>query len=175
MKTTFLITALLVSTIGFAQRERWPVKTLTDGYKPDTNNVLPVTVKDIQKKKLIKVGDQDARIETEKQVVQVTGTIKIIKQEKGKKGDKDYHIEVTDDSMDSTFVCECVNPKDKAAKKSPYAKEFAKARKVVAKLKAGDKVTFTGVLFQDQKHGVPSKQRTRNYIEMHPILKAKKK
>lgn len=171
------LTALLLCSSAPAQvvRERWPVKTLTDGFKPDTNNVQPVTVADIQKKKIIKVGDQDARMETEKQVVRITGTIVVIKEEKGKKGDKDYHIEVTDESMDSTFVCECVSPKDKAAKKSPYIKEYAKVRKVVKKLKVGDKVTFTGVLFQDQKHGKPSKLRTRNYIEMHPILNAKKK
>ena len=120
------------------------------------------------------MGDHDARMETEKQVVEITGTIKVIKEEKGAKGDRDYHIEVTDESMDSTFVCECVYPKDKVAKKSPYLKNYKAARKVVQKLKVGDKVTFTGVLFQDQKHGKASKQRTRNYIEMHPILKANK-
>jgi hypothetical protein len=175
LKPLILLSAVLFAGFAFAQRERWSVKTLTDGYKPDTMHVQIVSVKDIQKKKLIKVGDQDARIETEKQVVQITGTIKIIKQEKAPDGDGDYHIEVTDSTMDSTFVCECVNPKDSKAKKSPYLKNFKAARKVVAKLKVGDKVTFTGVLFQDQKHGTPSKQRTRNFMEMHPILKAKKK
>ncbi|MBI4931904.1 MAG: hypothetical protein HY841_14170 [Bacteroidetes bacterium] len=182
MKKLFLLllffstAALVLSSVeGFAQRERWSVKTLTDGFKPDTNTVTTVTVKDIQKKKLIPVGDQDARMETEKQVVQITGTIKVIKEEKGKKGDGDYHIEVTDASMDSTFVCECVNPKDTKAKKSLYKNNFIKARKVVKTLKVGDKVTFTGVLFQDQKHGKSSPLRTRNFIEMHPILNAKRK
>ena len=175
MKILLLLASLLlIHYAGIAQdRERWPVKTLTDGFKPDTAHPKKATVKRVQKKKKIKVGDQDARLKTEKKVVTITGTIVDIKRE----SDGDYHIEVTDNTMDSAFVCETVDPSDADAKKSPYAKQYEKVWAVVTQpvlLKKGDKVTFTGVLFQDQKHGLPSKLRTRNYIEMHPVLKAKK-
>ncbi|MEW6470598.1 MAG: hypothetical protein AB1458_16935 [Bacteroidota bacterium] len=171
-----LILPFLLITVAVAAqvRERWSVKTLTDGFKPDTARIQKVTVKKIQKKKLIKVGDQSPRLKTEKKVVTITGIVKVIKLEKPPHGDGDYHIEVTDASMDSTFVCEAVEPADSTAKNSPYLANYLQVRKVVEKLKVGDKVSFTGVLFQDQKHGLPSKLRTRNYIEMHPILKAKK-
>lgn len=175
LKTIFLFTAPLLAATCFAQtHERWDVKTLTDGFAPDTNKVKKVTVAAIEAKHLVKVSNTQPRLKSEKQVVRITGTIKRIAPETGKGGDGDYHIEVSDDSMDSTFVCEAVDPGNADTKKSPYIDNFKKVRSVAVKLKVGDKVTFTGVLFQDKYHS-PSELRTRNFVEMHPILKAKKK
>jgi len=174
---TFIINSLilLISLCSYAQvHQRWDVKTLTDGFVPDTINVKKVTVKQIQAKPRIKVKNTQARMNSEKKVVRITGTITRIELEAGADGDGDYHIEVTDSTIgDSTFVCEAVDPDNSITKNSPYAGNFIKVRKVVKDLKKGDKVTFTGVLFQDKYHS-PSPHRTRNFVEMHPILKARK-
>ena len=172
MKTFILFTFIIfVSVIGYSQvHERWDVKTITDGFVPDTNSVKKITVAQIQIKKKIRIKNTQPRLNMEKQVVRITGTISRIALE----GDMDYHIEITDGTMgDSTFVCEAVDPNNSIVKTSPMLPSYKRVRKVVKKLKKGDKVTFTGVLFQDKYHS-PSPNRTRNFIEMHPILKAKK-
>lgn len=173
MKLQLLFITLLLGLCCSAQvHQRWPVKTLTDGFAPDTNAVKKVTVKQMHSKKRTKVKDTQPRLKFEKQVVQITGTITRIVPETGADGDGDYHIEISDNSLgDSTFVCEAVDPENSITKKSPYLGNFIKVRSVVKDLKKGDSVTFTGIIFQDKYHS-PSPLRTRNFIEMHPIIKA---
>jgi hypothetical protein len=177
-RISILILIVLISLRGYPQKhERWDVKTLTDGFIPDTSHVKKVTVAKIQPIPKVRIRNTQTRLNFEKQVIKITGTITRIQLEKGstaKPGDMDYHIEVTDGTMgDSTFVCEAVNPDDDGADASPYVSNFKKVRTLAEHLKVGDKVTFTGMLFQDKYHS-PSQLRTRNFLEMHPILKAKK-
>ena len=176
-KEIFAVLIIFGNFLANAQtHQRWDVKTLTDGFKPDTTHVKKITVAKIEPIAKVRIKDTQPRLNFEKQVIKITGTVSRIQLEKGtasKPGDMDYHIEVTDDSMDSTFVCEAVNPNDESAKKSNYVTEVKKDRAIAKKLKVGDKVTFIGVLFQDKYHK-PSPLRTRNFLEMHPILKAKK-
>lgn len=169
-----LLLILLFSKAYSQTHERWAVKTLTDGFAPDTMHVKQISVNAIHSQKRIRVSDTQARLPSEKQVVTITGTISTIKQEKGKHGDMDYHIEICDGSLgDSTFVCEAVYPNDSITKYSPYIVNFNKVHALAKTLVVGDKVSLTGVLYQDQYHK-PSNHRSRNFIEMHPILKARK-
>jgi len=170
---TFIITIFifLSGACAFAQvHQRWDVKTLTDGFVPDTNNVKKVTVKTIHAKEKTRVKDTQPRLNFETQIVSITGTITTIKLE----GDGDYHIEISDNTLgDSTFVCEAVDPANAITLHSAYINDFKRVRIVAETLKVGDKITFTGILFQDKYHK-PSPHRTRNFLEMHPILKAEK-
>lgn len=148
--------------------ERWPVKVLSDKFIPDTNKSLPITVAEMHTWPRQKVGNTTPRMSTEKQVVTITGTITRMALE----ADGDYHIEVSDGTLsDSAMVCECVDPTLPVAAKSPFISQFKAVRAVVSKCKVGTKVNFTGVLFQDKFHS-PSPKRTRNFIEIHPIIKA---
>jgi hypothetical protein len=107
-------------------------------------------------------------------VIKITGTVTRIALENGAAGDMDYHIEISDGTLDdSTLVCESVDPNDPAVVHSTERDSIQNVRKVVKKLKVGDKVTFTGIEFEDKVHK-PSPHRTRNFIEMHPILFARK-
>lgn len=165
MKTLAL---LLLATAAFAQpKERAAVKTLSDGFQPDLTHVQKVTVRSIEALPLVKVGHETPRMKSEEQVLQITGTIQRIKLE----ADGDVHAEVTDDTMDSTVVCEVVDPL--YSTKSVMLTKLEAARLAAKRLEVGDKVTFVGLRFQDVFHS-PSPHRTRNFIELHPVLGVKK-
>jgi hypothetical protein len=152
---------------------RWPVKTLTDGFSPDTNNIQTLTVKDIHNLQRYNVNEKTPRLPSEKQVVKLRGRIIVIQAETSVIGDKDYHIEISDGTLgDSTVVCESVDPVTLKLQ-SPYLRHFQKVRLEVLKLKAGDTITFTGVLHQDRKHALPNNRRTANFVEIHPILRVR--
>jgi hypothetical protein len=147
--------------------ERWDVKTVTDGFTPG-RQVKKITVAQIEVKPKIPVRNTQPRLNFEKQLVVLTGTVKRCAHE----ADGDYHIEVSDGSIDdSTMVCEAVDPENSAAAQSPVLADFKAVRAVVTTIKVGMKVKFTGLLFQDKFHS-PSPLRTRNFVEIHPILKA---
>jgi hypothetical protein len=169
MKTLLLfIFILFASKINYAQvHERWDVKTLTDGFQP-TGPAKKITVAKIEPKPKIGVRNTQPRLNFEKQLITITGTISRIALE----ADGDYHIEVTDGSVgDSTLVCEAVDPTNSVTAQSPSINDFIAVRKVVQNLKKGNKVRFTGMLFQDKSHS-PSPFRIRNFLEIHPIIKA---
>ncbi len=171
MKAIFLCLALVLSTVVVAQQEheRWDVKTLTDGFSPAMNAPAKITVAAIEPKVKIPVRNTQPRLNFEKRLVKITGTIK----RKSLETDGDYHIEISDGTLgDSTFVCESVDPNNSIAATSPYVANFKNVRNVLNTKNVGDRVTFTGLLFQDKFHS-PSKNRTRNFVEMHPILMAK--
>lgn len=169
MKILFLLIYLSITdlTIYAQVHERWDVKTITDGFQPG-DQVIKVTVAKIESKAKIGVRNTQPRLNFEKQVISVTGTIS----RKALEADGDFHIEVTDGSIgDSTLVCESVDPENSAAAQSPVISNFRTVRQIVKNLKVGDKVRFTGMLFQDKYHS-PSQFRIRNFLEIHPILKA---
>ena len=161
MKT---LTLLLLATTAFAQpKERAKVKTLSDGFQPDFSKVVKVIVADVERLPLVRVGRETPRMKSEEQLLQITGTIRRIKLE----ADGDYHIEVSDGTMDSTVVCEVVDPL--YSTKSVCLARLESARLAAKQLSVGDKVTFTGLRFSDFRHS-PSPRRTRNFIEIHPVL-----
>jgi len=166
---------LLFSLFGYAQKhERWEVKTITDNFEPNFHSVKKITVATIQPKVKIGIKNTEPRLQMEKQMVSITGTVTRLKLESGMTGDNDYHIEVSDGTVgDSTIVCEAIDPEDSTAATSPMLPRFLKVRNFVKNLKVGDKVKFTGILFQDKYHS-PSQNRTRNFVEIHPILIARK-
>ncbi len=134
--------------------EREPVKNLLDGFIPDTTNVRVYTVKEIASFKRVRVGNSNPRMESEKQVMQLSGTVSRISLET----DGDYHIEITDGSLkDSTAVCEVPSC-------------FKSVHKQASVIKKGQKITVTGIKYQDKFHS-PSPHRTRNFVEIHPVYK----
>lgn len=167
MKKVITIIFIFINLYSFAQvHERWNVKTVTDGFIPNFNNLKKITVAQIEPKPKIPVRNTQPRLNIEKQMVAISGTVSRVALE----SDGDYHIEITDNSMaDSSFVCEAVNPGLPVAATSPMVTKFRSVYTVARKLKVGDTVKFTGLLFQDKYHS-PSPHRTRNFVEMHPIL-----
>lgn len=165
-----LLTLLAFTHVAFSQiHERWDVKTISDGFQP-TGPVKKVTVAKIAQKAKIGVRNNQPRLNFEKQEISITGTISRIQLE----SDGDYHIEVTDGTLDdSTLVCESVDPANSFAAQAPMIDDFKTVRALVTTLKKGDKVRFTGLEFQDRFHS-PSPHRTRNFLEIHPIIKAEK-
>lgn len=170
MKLLLPICTILFCITANAQiHERWDVKTLTDGFSPVISSATKTTVAKMAKKAKVGVRNNTPRMNFEKKVVRITGTIA----KKVHESDGDFHIEVTDGTLgDSTLACESVDPANSAAANSPFVTQFQSVRGVIEGKKVGDKVTLTGVIFQDKKHGKPTK-RTGNYLEMHPILVAK--
>lgn len=120
----FIILIVFVSLRSYTQvHERWDVKTLNDVFIPDTSKVKKIKVAKIKPIPKVPIRNTQPRMNFEKQVIQITGSISRIQLEKGtaaKSGDMDYHIEVTDGTMnDSTMVCQAVDPNDKSASTSP--------------------------------------------------------
>lgn len=171
MKQLFFILSITMSFNAIGQvHERWDVKTLTDGFDPNMSAISNVTVARIHNRVKIPVRNTQPRLNFERQIVRISGTITRIQHE----DDGDYHIEISDGTLgDSTVVCEAVDPSNAVTATSPYVDKFQQVRNVASSLHVGDKATFTGLLFQDKFHS-PSKSRTRNFVEIHPILVATK-
>jgi hypothetical protein len=147
--------------------ERWDVKTLTDGTKLDLKKIASVTTYIIDTRKIDIVGKTTSRLlPLETHVVKLTGRIV----RKTLEGDGDYHVELADATSRSSVVCEFVDPANTVAKNSPYISYFRASRLKIAQYRLGDTITVIGVLFQDMRHGRPSPLRTRNYLEVHPVL-----
>lgn len=154
-----------VST-SFAQtHERWDIKTLTDN---QTINTTPkvVSVSQVGKVTKIKVRNATPRMKHEHNTITLKGVVSRIALET----DGDYHIEVKQSGSDSTVACEAVDPTNTITATSPFINDFKTVRSKAKTLKVGSHVTITGVMFQDKYHN-PSPNRTRNFVEIHPILK----
>lgn len=80
--------------------ERWPVKVANDKdaitNKIDLNPAGPFTVPQINQQMLPGAYPSGGRMEVEKKVYTVRGYLSYFKQEKGAKGDRDYHVVITD-------------------------------------------------------------------------------
>jgi hypothetical protein len=111
-----------------------------------------MTVDEIRRIPKQKVSSNTPRLEIEKACVALTGVITSIRYE----DDGDIHYELRDSTSDSTIVCE-------------VTENFPKVRSMLSTYMAGDTVTMIGFLFQDKVHS-PSKLRTRNFIEIHPVI-----
>jgi hypothetical protein len=161
--TLLLLAGFCVS--GYGQtKERWNIKTLTDGFSP-ASAPIKKTVADLAILPVTKVGNQTVRLPKEKSLIEISGVITRI----AKEADGDLHIEIKGNYKDSTLVCEFVDPLNEMAAESPYLKKFIAARRTILGKKIGDSITVTGVLFQDKFHS-PSPHRIRNFLEIHPVL-----
>ncbi len=164
----FLLTCIhsTSATLSAQVHERWDVKTLTDN--PHLKKTITqASASTIGKPQLTKVGNITPRMDFERKIVRIKGKVYDIKHQDN---DGDYHIEVRTGHGDSTVVCEAVDPSNTATSHSPAIEKFRVVFAKAEQLKKGDAVIITGVIFQDKKHGKPSKFRTRNFIEIHPIL-----
>lgn len=163
-----LILVHFVTATNTQVHERWDVKTLTNGYTPNVLSAKRTSVAIIEKTSKVPVRNTQPRLNFEKRVITIRGKITRLILE----SDGDYHIEISDGSLgDSTIVCEAVNPQ--AAVNSTCYTYIRSVRNTVTHLSLNENVEFTGMLFQDKYHN-PSPNRIRNFLEIHPILKAKK-
>jgi hypothetical protein len=174
MKTTLILFLFCIFQTDQPIRERWNIKTLTDGYVPVIKIIKPVTVASSQVQPLSKVDDLTGRSRFEKNIISITGVIKSIEH----KRDGDLYFEIHDGTLaDSTLICEAVNPLDDIAAYSPSANYFKNTWAVAKNLKVGDKIKFTGIAYQGIYYKSPpanTKNRIQNFLEMCPILIASK-
>ncbi len=179
--------------------ERWPVKVGSDGGATQVDAANPQSktvhaVIGITRPQL--PSDDTTRLEQETKVYVVEGRLVKFKLESGKTGDQDYHLVITDDTLQFSpggsnttplghgFVGEIVNPDcipgrngDPSAQ-SRFAQQLQNVR---AKFEqqfpditggwndaGGIPVRITGVGFFDRPHGQTG--RALNGLEIHPIL-----
>lgn len=181
--------------------ERWPVKVGTDS-GVDSVNLQPqsTTLQDLihlGQPQLPPQGDDDTRLPEETTVYQFSARLVQFKEEAGK-GDSDYHLVISDDTLQFTpggaksrnpgrsLVAEIPDPNCIAGKQgspdlqSKFTSAITCARgKMDVKFPDADKsgqfndtggvaVTITGVGFFDRPHGQTG--RALNSLEIHPIL-----
>jgi hypothetical protein len=101
-----LLPACLYSQQTCGGTERWQVKVGTD---PNVGLVqlepIPTTLQDliaIKEPKLPPQNDNDTRLEEETGIYQFKGRLHQFKEEAGSSGDSDYHLVVTDNTLQFT-------------------------------------------------------------------------
>ena len=180
--------------------ERWQVKVGADSNVGSVQlQPIPISLQDLinlSHSQLPPSSDNDTRLPEEMSVYQFKGHLVQFKQEAGK-GDSDYHLVVTDDSLQFTgdsqhdgpghsVIAEIPDPNCIPGKKgdpdvpSAFISQITCARgKMDVKFPQADKtgqfndtggvaVTITGVGFFDRAHGQTG--RASNNLEIHPIL-----
>jgi hypothetical protein len=136
-------------------------------------------------------NDDDTRLPQERTVYQLHANLVKFKPENGKTGDQDYHLVISDDTMEfssgptmspHSVIAEVVKPScigGKAGGTTPsaFAAQLGQVRAsfegqfpniVSGWNEAGIPVTITAVGFFDRQHGQTG--RALNGIELHPIL-----
>lgn len=182
--------------------ERWAVKVGTDsgvgGVQLSTP--IPMTVPDmlgLNEPQRPPTGDNDTRLAEETHVYVVTGHLKMFKVEAGSKGDQDFHMVVTDDTLQYTddkhhmppghsLVAEIPNPDCIAGQQgdpSVHSRFIDAIRSARGKLETqftsidvsgkfndagGIPVRITGIGFFDFPHHQIG--RATNNLELHPVL-----
>jgi hypothetical protein len=180
--------------------ERWAVKvgTDTDATLIDPASGVPATIHEmvgLPAPQLPPGNDDKTRLPIERKVVIVQGRLVQFQHETGKTGDDDYHLVITDDTLDFTpggsgkphghgLVAEIPNPDCVAGEQGDPAvpSHFAQQlRDMRAKFDqqfphitggwneaGGLPVRITGVQFFDRQHGQVG--RALNTVEIHPIF-----
>lgn len=179
--------------------ERWPVKVGSDSNAGTVNlaNLVTATIHELVSKPRPQLpSDDDTRLSQETTVYVVSGRLLKFKLESGRTGDMDYHLVVTDDTLQfspggsgttpspHSLVAEIVKPEcipgrnGSPTTQSRFQNQIADVR---AKFEqqfphitggwndaGGIPVVITGVGFFDRQHGQTG--RALNGIEIHPIL-----
>ena len=177
--------------------ERWPVKVGSDS-KASQLNSNPVSI-DLHSISTLPrpelPADNETRLDQETTIYVLDGRLRKFKPETGKTGDGDYHLVITDDTLQfsaggsgqpspHSVIAEIVNPECVAGRAGdlPTPSFFqAQIEAVRAKFEeqfpnitggwndaGGTPVRITGVGFYDRPHGQVG--RALNGIEIHPIL-----
>ncbi len=177
--------------------ERWPVKVGSDS-KASQLNSNPVSI-DLHSISTLPrpelPADDETRLDQETTIYVLDGRLRKFKPETGKTGDGDYHLVITDDTLQfsaggsgqpspHSVIAELVNPECVAGRAGdlPTPSFFqAQIEAVRAKFEeqfpnitggwndaGGTPVRITGVGFYDRAHGQVG--RALNGIEIHPVL-----
>ena len=204
LSISFLAAVLLFPLQSIAQTcggtERWQVKVGTDpdAAQLDPASAVPATIHDmvnLQAPELPAKGDDSTRLDIEHTVVVVQGRLVKFQLESGKTGDQDYHLVVTDDTLDFTpggkgdphghgLVAEIPNPDCVPGQQgdpnvpSHFAQQLQDMRQKFEQQfpnitggwndAGGTPVRITGVQFFDRPHGQAG--RALNTVEIHPVL-----
>lgn len=199
----FLLCITFAPITSLAQQcggvERWPVKVASD---PQANLIDKANPVAISLHNLVALprptipNDNTTRAAQERTVYVVKGRLVRFKLESGRSGDSDFHLVVTDDTLQFTpggsgsspsghsFVAEIVDPNCVPGRngtpgtQSRFQGELASVHTAFLQQfpnraggwndGAGIPVTITGVGFFDRPHGQTG--RSPNGIEIHPIL-----
>ncbi len=179
--------------------ERWPVKVAADpdAGKVDLGNRVLTKLADlvaIARPQLPSTNDDDTRLPEERTVRIVEGRLVKFKLESGKTGDRDYHLVISDDTLQfsgaktapspHSFIAEVVDPDCIGGRDGDPKTRSTFQDQLVAVRNAFDQqfpsitggwneakgipVRITGVGFFDRQHGQVG--RAPNGIEIHPIL-----
>jgi len=206
--TSFLVAVVLISATPTAAQqpcggvERWAVKMAADTNSQINPQPISISIHDlaeVQKGTSIP-ADDSVRLPSERNVYVVDGFLVTFKHEAGKKGDSDYHLVVTDETLNfakgpnnpgstHSVIAEIVDPdcvmgqNNTVSTPTIFANEMATAK---AALEAqfpdretgsgwneakGIPVRVTGAGFFDRPHGQTG--RATNGIELHPVLSIK--
>ena len=178
--------------------ERWPVKVGSDDGAALVNlTPVPIIIHDLVRIERPQLPDDDnTRLPQERTVYVVDGRLVKFKLESGKKGDQDYHLVFTDDTLlfsppgsgttpvEHSIVAEIVNP-DCIPGRNGTAGTTSHFQDGIAETRAffnqhfpnitggwndanGVHVRITGVGFFDRPHGQVG--RALNGMELHPVL-----
>jgi hypothetical protein len=177
--------------------ERWPVKMGSDSRASqvstnpvsiDLHSVAALARPDLP-------ADNETRVDGETNLYVVDGRLRKFKPETGKTGDGDYHLVITDDTLQfsaggsgqpspHSLIAEVVNPECVAGRAGDLpTPSFFQAQLVAVRTKfeeqfphitggwndaGGVPVRITGIGFFDRPHGQVG--RALNGIEIHPVL-----
>jgi hypothetical protein len=201
-RTIVVLLLLSLSRVAAAQcggEDRWPVKAAADtgATQVDVGHALPTLLKDLVLLIRPQVpSDEVTRLPEERVVRVVDGRLVKFTLESGKTGDQDYHLVVSDDTLQfspggsgtqpsaHSFIAEILNPGCIAGRKGtdPTPSHFqAQLAAVRDKFNQrfpnitggwnpanGIAVHITGVEFFDRPHGQTG--RALNGLEIHPVL-----
>ena len=174
--------------------ERWQVKVGTDSsaHLVDVGTRVPIFLQELiglPQPQLPPRHDNDTRLAEETRVYVVRGRLVKFKLESGRDGDRDYHLVVTDDTLQysppgHSFVAEipkfeCIpGQQGDPSVPSRFQNEIISARQKFESRfpnitggwnqTGGIPVKVVGVAFFDRPHGQTG--RAPNNIEIHPVL-----
>jgi len=179
--------------------ERWPVKVGSDpsASQVDVGSPKPILIHDLVRlERPAAPGDDTTRLASERTVYVVEGHLLKFKHETGKTGDQDYHLVITDDSLqfspggsgttpvEHSIIAEIVNPDCIAGRHgSPGTTSQFQAQLSDMRTRfnqrfsnisggwndaQGVAVRITALAFFDRDHNQVG--RALNGLELHPVL-----
>lgn len=168
----------LFNYCAFSQKcgkERWPVKTLSDGdtIKIDFHNIRTSSIKEQVRIPFPFTDHSEKRMKSEFEILSLTCYLLAFKEE----ADGDIHL-IISDNID-TMIAEIPDPECVSVKNTSRYEQFRKLRNDIYKnigipgknytfFKKGIKISLTGVGFFDSYHKQAG--MARNQREIHPVL-----
>ncbi len=137
---------------------RWPVKTLSDGFRPAAAETASIAT--LSRWRAPTVTKTLPRTRAERTLVVIRGVFVLERHEK----DGDLHLVVRDGGQ--TMICEVPDPRNMPA---AYRKQVSAARRFATALKPGQRLVVTGVAYFDKLHDASG--AAANGIELHPVLR----